>query len=59
MKYIAVELSEREIQILQSALESHLEHDGSEEVIDLHNRMDNIYADFDLIPKIAININGG
>lgn len=58
-KYIAVELSERELEILQTAmhnLDDSLQAESPKlnydtEIHDLASRIDNIYAEFDLIPE--------
>lgn len=63
-KYIAVELTERELEILQTAMHNLNDsilmesptHDLDIEVHDLESRIDNIYAEFDLIPDSSENI---
>ena len=60
LKSIAVELTERELEIIQSSLHNEVDgiySDGTEtepsciEVKDLSDRIDSIYTEFDLIPE--------
>lgn len=63
-KNIAVELSERELEILQTAMHNLNDliltespsHDCDVEVHDLASRLDNIYAEFDLIPESNMGV---
>ncbi len=63
-KNIAVELSERELEILQTAMRNlddsiqaeSLQHDYDIEIHDLASRLDNIYAEFDLIPESNMGV---
>lgn len=59
IKYIAIELTERELEILQTAMHNlddstipaSLQSVEDIEIHDLASRIDNIYCDFDQIPE--------